>query len=59
MTMRKLLTTTALIALAALPAMAANDLTKPAGKDWPAVGGSWNNSRFSLMAAPTKALNKG
>jgi len=49
MTIRKLLTTTALIALAAMPALAADDLTKPAGKDWPAVGGDWNNSRYSTL----------
>ena len=35
--------------LPGLPALAASDLTQPAGKDWPAVGGSWNNSRFSTL----------
>jgi alcohol dehydrogenase (cytochrome c) len=49
MIVRTFLTATALIALAALPATAKTDLTKPAGKDWPAVGGDWNNSRFSTL----------
>ncbi|MDB5396015.1 MAG: quinonprotein alcohol dehydrogenase [Rhodospirillales bacterium] len=45
-----LLTTAALLALGlSVSANAANDLTKPAGKDWPAVGGDWNNSRFSTL----------
>ena len=35
--------------LPSLPALAANDLTKPAGKDWPAVGGGWTNNRFSTL----------
>jgi len=25
------------------------DLAKPAGKDWPAVGGGWDNSRYSTL----------
>ena len=35
----------------AMPAFAASgpDLTKPAGKDWPAVAGGWDNSRFSTL----------
>jgi alcohol dehydrogenase (cytochrome c) len=45
---RTLLTAAALIALAA-SANAADDLTKPAGKDWPAVAGDWNNSRYSTL----------
>lgn len=43
------LTTAALIGLAAGPALAKDDLTRPAGKDWPAVGGDWNNSRYSTL----------
>jgi alcohol dehydrogenase (cytochrome c) len=42
-----------LAGVAALPVMsasAANDLTKPAGKDWPAVGGGWTNNRFSTLS---------
>ena len=46
-----LLATAALFALgAAMPAIAADDLTKPAAKNWPAVAGDWNNSRFSTLA---------
>src|SRR5471032_179298 len=46
-----LMTATAIIALgvATFPALAKEDLTKSAGKDWPAVGGDWNNSRFSTL----------
>jgi glucose dehydrogenase len=43
------LTTAAAIALAAAPALAKDDFTKPAGKDWPVVGGDWNNSRYSTL----------
>jgi glucose dehydrogenase/plastocyanin len=49
MNIRTLLATAALVALAAAPAIAKDDLTKPAGKDWPAVGGDWNNSRYSTL----------
>ena len=44
-----LLSATALLALGFATAQAADDLTKPAGKDWPAVAGDWNNSRFSTL----------
>jgi quinohemoprotein ethanol dehydrogenase len=45
-----LMTSAALLALGlSLSANAANDLTKPAGKDWPAVAGDWNNSRYSTL----------
>ena len=36
----------------AIPAFAAGggpDLKQPAGKDWPAVAGGWDNSRFSTL----------
>jgi alcohol dehydrogenase (cytochrome c) len=35
----------------ALPilAHAADDLAQPAGKDWPAVAGGWDNSRYSTL----------
>ena len=45
-TKRTLLSAVAILALSTT-AIAANDLTGPAGKDWPAVGGDWNNSRYS------------
>ncbi len=45
-----LMTSAALLALGlSFSANAANDLTKPAGKDWPAVAGDWNNSRYSTL----------
>ncbi len=28
----------------------ARDLSKPAGNDWPAVGGDWHNTRYSTLA---------
>jgi alcohol dehydrogenase (cytochrome c) len=43
-----LLAAAALVALA-VPAIAKDDLTKPAGKDWPAVAGDWNNTRYSTL----------
>ena len=45
---RTLLSAAAIVALSTT-AFAANDLTKPAGKDWPAVGGDSNNSRYSTL----------
>src|SRR5579883_181407 len=35
----------------ALPALASakDDLNQPAAKDWPAVGGSWSNARYSSL----------
>jgi alcohol dehydrogenase (cytochrome c) len=45
---RALLAATAVASIAGA-AFAKDDLTKPAGKDWPAVGGDWNNSRFSTL----------
>src|SRR5271156_4107289 len=47
-TKRAFLSAVAVLALSAT-AFAADSLTKPAGKDWPAVGGDWNNSRFSTL----------
>jgi alcohol dehydrogenase (cytochrome c) len=39
--------------VAALPSLAvaqsALDLAKPAGSDWPAIGGDWSNSRYSTL----------
>ena len=37
------------IAMPVLAAGAGSDLKQPAGKDWPAVAGSWDNSRFSTL----------
>jgi quinohemoprotein ethanol dehydrogenase len=37
-------------ALAAPVIAAPDDLAKPAGKDWPAVGGGWDNSRYSTLS---------
>src|SRR5580698_10111660 len=30
-------------------AQGAPDLRKPAGKDWPSIGGDWSNSRYSTL----------
>ncbi len=37
------------MAMPVLAAGGADDLRQPAGKDWPAVGGNWDNSRFSTL----------
>src|SRR6202789_617509 len=47
-TKRTLLSAVAILALSTTT-MAADNLTKPAGKDWPAVGGDWNSTRYSAL----------
>src|SRR5712664_2128658 len=37
------------MAMPVLAAGAGPDLKQPAGKDWPAVAGGWDNSRFSTL----------
>jgi quinohemoprotein ethanol dehydrogenase len=45
------------LTVAAFTAMSASaaDLSKPAGKDWPAVNGDWAGSRFSTLTQVTPA----
>lgn len=40
---------TILCALAAASAQTAPDFTKPAGTEWPLVGGDWHNTRYSTL----------
>ena len=51
--MRRLCAPLAIVGMVALPALAfaqaALDLNAPAGKEWPATGGDWSNSRYSTL----------
>lgn len=58
MTRRSKLMVALLAGAVALPMFAAGageNLAKPAGKDWPAVGGGWDNARYSTLNQITTA----
>jgi alcohol dehydrogenase (cytochrome c) len=43
------LASVALAGFGGMQVLAADDLSRPAAKDWPAVGGGWDNSRYSTL----------
>src|SRR5262245_6913988 len=49
--MQRMLLLSVMLALASASlASAQPDLRQPAGKEWPTIGGDWNNSRYSTLA---------
>jgi PQQ-dependent dehydrogenase (methanol/ethanol family) len=47
------------LALQLLSAQTAPDLRKPAGRDWPLVGGDWGNTRYSSLSQINASNVKG
>src|SRR5581483_9353036 len=47
--MRRRILGTILCTVAAASAQTAPDFTKPAGAEWPLVGGDWGNTRYSTL----------